>query len=217
MGKGIGAGWSLLAKGVGSAARAGSGVGRGPRVEGRAGRAGEISARLDEGDVFDDDYDDFDDAEYDSDFADAGTAGDDAEPAARRVARQGADRGRPAGHSHRRDGVALGLLAFALVVGASVWFGAAGPVGAFVDALVRAVIGSLAVVTPVALVALAIMLMRRPPAPESRARYIGGGLLVVLPALGLIHLIAGAPVDLPGRSHAAGFLGFAMGLSLIHI
>lgn len=214
VGKGIGAGWSLLAKGVGSAARAGSGVGRGPRVEGRAGRAGEISARLDEEDVFDDDFDDFDDAEYDSDFADAGTAGDDAEPAARRVARQGADRGRPAGHSHRRDGVALGLLAFALVVGASVWFGAAGPVGAFVDALVRAVIGSLAVMTPVALVALAIMLMRRPPAPESRARYIGGGLLVVLPVLGLIHLIAGAPVDLPGRSHAAGFLGFAMGTPL---
>ncbi|MEO9328696.1 FtsK/SpoIIIE family DNA translocase [Gordonia aurantiaca] len=170
----------------------GSGVGKGPRTEQR--------------DDFDDDYDDFDpepvDADDDLDF-------DDFDDDSGRGARP-----RVAGHSHRRDGAALGLLAFGLLVAASVWFGAAGPVGAFIEALIRAIIGSAAVIVPVALVVLAIVLMRRPPNPERRGRYLGGGLLVVLPLLGIMHLIAGAPIDLPGRSSAAGFVGFAIGTPL---
>ncbi|KAF0970733.1 hypothetical protein BPODLACK_01006 [Gordonia sp. YY1] len=185
MGKGIGAGWSLFARGVGSAARVGSGVGRGPRTE----------SRPFDDDDFDLDAVDGDDAEYDD--VDADVVGP-----------------RGQGHSHRRDGVALGLLGLGLLVAASVWFGAAGPVGAFIEALIRAIVGSAAVVMPVALVVVAIMLMRRPAAPERRGRYLGGGSLVVLPLLGIMHLIAGAPLDLPGRSAAAGFVGFAIGTPL---
>ncbi len=184
VGKGIGAGWSLFARGVGSAARVGSGVGRGPRVS---------DADFDLDDIDGDDYDGHGDDPFDED---------------------GGRRTEVGGHSHRRDGTALGLLALGLLVGASVWFGAAGPVGAFIEALTRAVIGSAAVLLPLALVALAIVLMRRPAAPERRGRYLGGGFLVVLPALGLMHLIAGAPLDLPGRSGAAGFVGFAVGTPL---
>lgn len=190
VGKGIGAGWSLFARGVGSAARVGSGVGRGPRTESRP---------------FDDDFDldavDADD-DHDDDFDADGAPG----------SRGQASRGQ--GHSHRRDGVALGLLALGLLFAASVWFGAAGPVGAFIEALIRAIVGSAAVIVPVALVVVAIMLMRRPPAPERRGRYLGGGALVVLPLLGIMHLIAGSPLDLPGRSSAAGFVGFAIGTPL---
>ncbi|ASR03662.1 DNA translocase SpoIIIE [Gordonia rubripertincta] len=190
VGKGIGAGWSLFARGVGSAARVGSGVGRGPRTESRP---------------FDDDFDldavDADD-DHDDDFDADGAPGSRGE----------ASRGQ--GHSHRRDGVALGLLALGLLFAASVWFGAAGPVGAFIEALIRAIVGSAAVIVPVALVVVAIMLMRRPPAPERRGRYLGGGALVVLPLLGIMHLIAGSPLDLPGRSSAAGFVGFAIGTPL---
>ena len=122
--------------------------------------------------------------------------------------------GTPEGHTHRRDGSALAILGLALLAGASVWFGAAGPVGAFIDALIRAIIGAAAVVLPLALIALAVILMRRPPNVERRARYIGAGMLLVLPALGLIHLVGGAPADLPGRSRAGGFLGFAIGTPL---
>ncbi|WP_249356358.1 MULTISPECIES: DNA translocase FtsK [unclassified Gordonia (in: high G+C Gram-positive bacteria)] len=182
VGKGIGAGWSLFARGVGSAARAGSGVGRGPRTE-VVGEFGDI-------DDTDPDFEEFDDGS------------------------DGNGRPRPGGHSHRRDGTALGLLAFGLLVGASVWFGAAGPVGAFIKALIRAVIGSAAVLVPVGLLALAVVLMRRPAAPERRGRYLSGGFLVILPLLGLMHLVAGGPVDLPGRSGAAGFVGFAVGTPL---
>lgn len=118
------------------------------------------------------------------------------------------------GHSHRRDGTGLALLALALLVSVGVWLGAAGPVGAFIDALVRAVVGTAALLVPIALAAGAIVLMRRGPNPEKRARYIGGALLVVLPLLGLMHLVAGAPEDLPGRSHAGGFVGYVVGTPL---
>ncbi|WP_244971588.1 DNA translocase FtsK [Gordonia rubripertincta] len=191
VGKGIGAGWSLFARGVGSAARVGSGVGRGPRTESRP---------------FDDDDFDLDAVDADDDHDDDFDA--DGAPGSRGQASRGQ------GHSHRRDGVALGLLALGLLFAASVWFGAAGPVGAFIEALIRAIVGSAAVIVPVALVVVAIMLMRRPPAPERRGRYLGGGALVVLPLLGIMHLIAGSPLDLPGRSSAAGFVGFAIGTPL---
>ncbi|MGZ8179886.1 DNA translocase FtsK [Williamsia sp. SKLECPSW1] len=117
--------------------------------------------------------------------------------------------GRPAPTGHRRDGVALGLIAAAILVGASVWLHAAGPVGAFVDTLVRAIVGSGAVVVPVLAVVAAVALMRRGPNPADRGRRIGVVLLIGLPVLGLWHLVAGAPIDFDGRLRAGGFLGFA--------
>ncbi|MBD1321766.1 DNA translocase FtsK [Gordonia hankookensis] len=194
VGRGLGAGWSLMARGVGGLARAG-----GVRPAG------------------DDRFEDLDvEDAIDDGFEVDGPIVDDPLDEERPVDRRGrsAPRRDLSGHSHRRDGVALAILAFALLVGASVWFGAAGPVGAFIEALIRAIVGAASVVVPVALVALAVVLMRRPPNPHRRARYLGAGLLVVLPALGLVHLVAGAPEDLPGRSSAGGFLGFAVGTPL---
>ncbi|WP_245549844.1 DNA translocase FtsK [Gordonia effusa] len=118
------------------------------------------------------------------------------------------------GHSHRRDGAGLALIVVAAVIGAGVWFAAAGPAGAFIDTLVRAIVGVVAVVVPIALVALGIMLMRRPPNPRRRPHYIGAGLLIGLPLLGLIHLIAGSPRGLDARSDAGGYLGFVVGTPL---
>ncbi|MGV9824711.1 DNA translocase FtsK 4TM domain-containing protein [Gordonia sp. NPDC003429] len=183
VGRGLGAGWLLLARGVGGMARAGGGRGAAPA----------------------DELDDLLDA--DADASDVYGANDLSDGYVRRSTP-------PPGHTHRRDGVALGLLALALVVSVGVWFGAAGPVGAFIDALIRSVVGVTAVLTPIALVAVAVVLMRREPNPARRARYVGAGLLIVLPVLGLIHLVAGAPDDLPGRSRAGGFLGFAVGTPL---
>src|SRR4029079_16654018 len=47
--------------------------------------------------------------------------------------------------------------------------------------------------------------------PEARPRLILGAAMITLPTLGLWHLWAGSPTDPPGRQHAAGFLGFAIG------
>lgn len=112
---------------------------------------------------------------------------------------------------HRRDGIALGLLALAVVLAASSWFDAARPVGGWIDASVRTVIGSAVVLLPVALIAVAILLMRTEPNPEARPRLVLGTSMIALPVLGLWHLWSGAPTDPADRQRVAGFVGFAIG------
>ena len=112
---------------------------------------------------------------------------------------------------HRRDGIALALLGIAVVIAASSWFGAAGPVGQWIDTFLRILVGASVALLPVALAAGAVVLMRTEPDPEARPRLVLGVAMIVLPALGLWHLWAGSPQDPTARQHAAGFLGFAIG------
>ncbi|GGG07947.1 DNA translocase FtsK [Rhodococcoides trifolii] len=114
-------------------------------------------------------------------------------------------------HGHRRDGLALGLIAVSVVIAAGLWFSAAGPVGHWIEIAVRAVVGSAAVLLPVLGTALAVVLMRSEPTPEARPRLVLGSLLVALPVLGLWHLASGSPSDAVGRAAGAGFVGFAAG------
>jgi S-DNA-T family DNA segregation ATPase FtsK/SpoIIIE len=115
---------------------------------------------------------------------------------------------------HRRDGIALVLLGLAVVVAASSWFGAARPVGAWVDAVLRTFIGSAVIVLPVVTAAVAVVLMRTQPNPGARPRLILGATLIALSFLGLRHLWAGSPDAPELRQRAAGFIGFAVGGSL---
>ncbi|WP_082969604.1 FtsK/SpoIIIE family DNA translocase [Mycobacterium kyorinense] len=112
---------------------------------------------------------------------------------------------------HRRDGIALALLALAVVIAASSWFDAARPVGAWVDSVLRTFIGSAVVLLPVVTAAAAVLLMRTEPDPDARPRLVLGSAMVVLPVLGLWHLWAGSPGAPQARQHAAGFIGFAIG------
>jgi len=112
---------------------------------------------------------------------------------------------------HRRDGIALALLCIAVVIAASSWFDAARPVGQWIDTFLRVLIGSGVVLVPIGLAAIAMVLMRTEADPEARPRRILGAAMMTLPTLGLWHLWAGSPTDPPGRQHAAGFLGFAIG------
>ena len=112
---------------------------------------------------------------------------------------------------HQRDGVALALLGIAVIVVASSWFDAARPVGGWIDNFLRVLIGSAVLVLPLALVAIAVVLMRTEPNPDARPRLILGAAMIALPALGLWHLWSGSPDTPPGRQHAAGFIGFAIG------
>jgi DNA segregation ATPase FtsK/SpoIIIE, S-DNA-T family len=115
---------------------------------------------------------------------------------------------------HRRDGIALVLLGLAVVVAASSWFDAARPVGAWVDVVLRTLIGSAVVVLPVIIAAVAVVLMRSQPNPDARPRLILGASLITLSFLGLRHLWAGSPEAPELRRRAAGFIGFAIGGSL---
>lgn len=112
---------------------------------------------------------------------------------------------------HRRDGIALVLLGLAVVVAASSWFDAARPLGAWVDALLRTFIGSAVVMLPLVAAAVAVVLMRTSPNPDSRPRLILGASLIGLSFLGLCHLWAGSPEAPESRLRAAGFIGFAIG------
>ncbi|MEI6251729.1 MAG: DNA translocase FtsK 4TM domain-containing protein [Mycobacteriaceae bacterium] len=112
---------------------------------------------------------------------------------------------------HRRDGLALGLLALAVVIAAASWFDAARPVGAGIDAGLRTFVGGAVVLLPLLIAVVAVMLMRTEPYPETRPRLVLGTLMMALPVLGLWHLWAGSPTEPAVRQRAGGFLGFAIG------
>ncbi|MFE3544879.1 DNA translocase FtsK 4TM domain-containing protein [Nocardia sp. NPDC059177] len=114
-------------------------------------------------------------------------------------------------HGHRRDGIGLALIALSVIIAAAMWLSAGGPVGRFLEDIVRAIAGSAAVLAPILLVGLAVILMRTEPHPEIRPRLVLGGMLVIGPALGIWHLAAGSPTDARGRATAAGILGYAVG------
>ncbi|MGE2713510.1 DNA translocase FtsK [Mycolicibacterium litorale] len=112
---------------------------------------------------------------------------------------------------HRRDGVALALLGIAVVVAAASWFDAARPVGAWIDMVLRSLVGDAVGLVPVVLATVAVVLMRTEPDPEARPRLILGTAMIALPALGLWHLWSGSPQAPGERQQAAGFAGFAIG------
>ncbi len=117
--------------------------------------------------------------------------------------------------AHRRDVLALGLVALAVVTAAAVWWTAGGPVGAGVQRTLRAMFGTASLGLPVVLAGVAVALMRTEPAAAARPRRTVGTLLLTLGLLGLWHLAAGAPGDALGRSRAAGAGGFLVADPLV--
>lgn len=106
------------------------------------------------------------------------------------------------------DGLGLSLIGLAAVLGASVWLDIAGPIGEFIATITHTVIGAGAVVLPIALVALAIVLMlglKR--GSGERPRITAGTALIVVAMLGLVHVLAGDPADWEGRRIAGGAVG----------
>ncbi|GAA4476629.1 DNA translocase FtsK [Rhodococcus olei] len=114
-------------------------------------------------------------------------------------------------HGHRRDGIALGLIAVSVVIAAAMWFAAGGPVGGWIETGVRALFGGAAALLPVLGVVIAVVLMRSEPNPDIRPRLVLGSLLIAVPALGVFHVISGEPRDAAGRAHGAGIVGYVAG------
>nr|WP_145926619.1 DNA translocase FtsK [Amycolatopsis orientalis] len=122
-------------------------------------------------------------------------------------------RGRELEPEHRRDGLALGLIALALVIAFGVWWRAAGPIGGWVEVATRSVLGAGAVTLPLVLIVVAVALMRSEPVPEARPRMVIGTLLVILSVLGLLHIFTALPETNDGRMYAGGVIGaFSGGL-----
>ncbi|HEX2262855.1 MAG TPA: DNA translocase FtsK [Pseudonocardiaceae bacterium] len=117
--------------------------------------------------------------------------------------------------AHRRDGLALGLVALAVVTAAAVWWAAGGPAGDGVRHALQAMVGTASLALPVVLVGVAVGLMRTESDPAARPRRTVGTLLLALGTLGLWHLAVGAPADAVGRAHAAGAIGFLVADPLV--
>ncbi|WP_170837391.1 DNA translocase FtsK [Actinopolyspora xinjiangensis] len=113
--------------------------------------------------------------------------------------------------AHRRDGVALILLAVAVITAAGVWWRAGGPVGHWLDWLLRSVVGSAALVLPLVLFGVAVLLMRTETNPEARPRMVVGTALLLFAGLGVLHIVTGAPRRAAGWPESGGLLGYAAG------
>ncbi|HEX4250587.1 MAG TPA: DNA translocase FtsK, partial [Pseudonocardia sp.] len=128
--------------------------------------------------------------------------------------RKAAGRTRELDPAHRRDGIGIVLLVLAVVTAAGVWWSAGGPIGAAVKIGLTTVIGAASAPLPLVLLGIGIYLMSTPSRPEIRPRVVLGGLLLVFGGLGLIDVLCGSPIDLPGWRQAGGALGYVAGAPL---
>ncbi|AZA09081.1 DNA translocase SpoIIIE [Corynebacterium pseudopelargi] len=128
------------------------------------------------------------------------------------VANEGEDAAPQQMDQQRADAIGLALIAFAVVLGTSVWLNIAGPIGEAIARLVHLAIGAGALVLPLGLLALAIALMlgHRPDA-QGRTRIAIGTALIVISMLGLVHVFAGNPSQWSQRMEAGGALGAIVG------
>jgi hypothetical protein len=125
---------------------------------------------------------------------------------ARAVGRQ-ASTARDLDPAHRRDGLALAVLGFALVAAVAVWFRGAGVVGALLHDGLRVSIGSMTVAVPLITAVAAVRMMRVVPEDEHRGRMLVGWTTLVVGLLGLLHLVRGRPQTAEDWSFAGGAVG----------
>ncbi|WP_244925650.1 FtsK/SpoIIIE family DNA translocase [Corynebacterium bovis] len=110
------------------------------------------------------------------------------------------------------DGPAIGVVALALVLAGTLWFGVGGAVGTGVAFALTWVVGAAALVVPVLLGGVAWILMVGVDVTQrSRVRLGVGTGLIVLAMLGMVHIFAGQPGDTVGRAHAGGIFGTLVG------
>ncbi|MFJ7590572.1 DNA translocase FtsK [Streptomyces sp. NPDC097617] len=120
--------------------------------------------------------------------------------------------------AHRKDGVALLLLALALIVAAGTWSNLSGPVGDLVTMLITGLFGRLDLLVPVLLGVMAARFIRHPEQTDANGR-IGIGLsALVIGVLGLVHIACGAPGRDEGTTamqNAGGLIGWGASKPLI--
>ena len=110
------------------------------------------------------------------------------------------------------DGVALGVLALAVIMAGTMWFGVGGTIGNGVASLMKWIVGAGAFVVPLALAYGAwVLAVGARTTQRSPLRLAFGVFLIVVGALACIHIFAGLPDDSAGRSIAGGMVGHLVG------
>lgn len=120
--------------------------------------------------------------------------------------------------AHRRDGVALVLLALTIIVAGREWFGLEGFVMEWVHLGVAGLLGVVGIALPVLLGWLAVRFMRAPQESAETSRQ-GIGITAILVAVcGVVAISSGRPSPRDGWEglhEAGGVLGYAVGNSLV--
>ncbi len=113
----------------------------------------------------------------------------------------------------RRDGLALALIAGAIVLVAGTWFGVEGWFVTWAAMVAVALVGALAWATPLLLLALAWRTLRHPDQRATTGRLVIGTSATTIAVLGLWHLTQGAPSPSDGAAamnDGGGVLGWVV-------
>jgi DNA segregation ATPase FtsK/SpoIIIE, S-DNA-T family len=123
---------------------------------------------------------------------------------------------------HRRDGIGLGLLGLAFVLGSAVWWRLPGVVGEGIRTVVEGSVGIGGYAVPVLLVGAAWRTMRKPELNGPTGRPVIGWTAIALGVLGLVHISHGLPRPNGGgqamreAGGAVGYVGSALIADLFH-
>ncbi|OIJ84613.1 DNA translocase FtsK, partial [Streptomyces colonosanans] len=121
--------------------------------------------------------------------------------------------------AHRKDGLALLLLALSLIVAAGTWANLRGPVGDLVEMLVTGAFGRLDLLVPILLAAIAVRLILHPEQPEANGRIVIGLSALVVGVLGQVHVACGEPARSDGMQairDAGGLIGWGAATPLTY-
>ncbi|MGW0604504.1 DNA translocase FtsK [Streptomyces sp. NPDC002640] len=121
--------------------------------------------------------------------------------------------------AHRKDGIALLLIALSLVVAAGTWADLQGPVGELVEILVTGAFGRLDLLVPILLAVVAARFVRHPEQQEANGRIVIGLSALAIGVLGQVHIACGSPARSGGMQEirdAGGLIGWAAATPLIY-
>ncbi|MDR0504335.1 MAG: DNA translocase FtsK, partial [Bifidobacteriaceae bacterium] len=122
---------------------------------------------------------------------------------------------------HRRDGIALLLIALTVVVAAREWFNLAGPAGRAVSWVVDGAVGVLGKALPLALAVLAVRFIRSPEQTTRTGRLSFGIVFLAIAFGGLAEIAKGLPSATAdgwqALRQAGGLLGWVAGAPLSHL
>ena len=123
---------------------------------------------------------------------------------------------------HHRDGAALALFLLALISVTGTWMGADNILGRNVYSLLYGALGSIAIVTPVALLYFAFRIFRTPDDKHGTGRITVGLITTVVSATGLAHLLNGSlgatnPQGATAIREGGGLLGYYIAKPLVAV
>jgi DNA segregation ATPase FtsK/SpoIIIE, S-DNA-T family len=122
----------------------------------------------------------------------------------RRVGRGARESAAQLDSAQRRDGLALLLVAVAVLVAAATWWRLAGPVGTAARSVAAGALGSLAWTLPLLLLVGAWRLVRHPDRNGPLGRAVIGWGAVLLGVLGIVHVAHGTPQPAQAAAMRAG-------------